>query len=46
VAAYEAAAAEGRGAVSLNGKMIDAANIRLAQTILGRRALIAAQEEE
>lgn len=35
VAAYRAAVAEGRGAVSLDGRMIDAANIRMAQVILG-----------
>ena len=34
VAAYRAAVAEGRGAVSLDGRMIDAANIRMAQVIL------------
>jgi citrate lyase subunit beta/citryl-CoA lyase len=37
VAAYEAAAAEGRGAVSLDGRMIDAANIRMARVILERK---------
>jgi citrate lyase beta subunit len=39
VAAYEAAVAEGRGAVSLDGHMIDAANIRMAQVILERNKL-------
>lgn len=34
VAAYERAVAEGRGAASLNGRMIDAANLRMARTIL------------
>ena len=34
VAAYEAALAEGRGAVSLDGVMLDAVNIRMAQTTL------------
>ena len=34
VAAYDRAVAEGRGSVSHNGKMIDAANIRMARTIL------------
>jgi malyl-CoA/(S)-citramalyl-CoA lyase len=39
VGAYEAAVAEGRGAVSLDGRMIDAANIRMAQVILERKRL-------
>jgi citrate lyase subunit beta/citryl-CoA lyase len=39
VAAYEAAAAEGRGAVSLEGRMIDAANIRMAKVVLERHKL-------
>lgn len=34
VAAYEEATASGRGAVSLDGHMIDAANIRMARVIL------------
>ena len=34
VAAYEAAAAQGRGAATLDGRMIDAANIRMARVIL------------
>jgi citrate lyase subunit beta/citryl-CoA lyase len=38
VAAYEAAAAQGRGAVSLDGRMIDAANIRMARVTLERAA--------
>lgn len=40
VAAYEQAATEGRGALSLHGKMIDAANIRMAQTIVRRQQAI------
>jgi citrate lyase subunit beta/citryl-CoA lyase len=40
VEAYEAAAAEGRGAVSLDGKMIDMANIRMARVLLERFRLI------
>jgi malyl-CoA/(S)-citramalyl-CoA lyase len=40
VAAYEQAVAEKRGVVSLNGKMIDAASVRMAQTILQKRRLI------
>jgi len=42
-AAYEAAVAAGRGAISVNGTMIDAANVRMAQTILGRQQLIEAR---
>ena len=40
VQAYEAAAAEGRGAASHDGRMIDAANLRMARTIVERRRLI------
>jgi citrate lyase subunit beta/citryl-CoA lyase len=36
VAAYDSAVAEGRGSASWNGRMIDAANIRMARTILER----------
>jgi len=39
VAAYEAAAAAGRGAASLDGHMIDAANIRMARVILEKHKL-------
>jgi citrate lyase beta subunit len=39
VAAYEAAAAAGRGAVSLDGKMIDAANLRLAASVAAKARL-------
>ncbi|MGH9413095.1 MAG: HpcH/HpaI aldolase/citrate lyase family protein [Terriglobales bacterium] len=38
-AAYDAAAAAGRGAVSLDGKMIDAANLRLASALATRARL-------
>ena len=38
VEAYERAVAEGRGSASFNGRMIDAANIRMARTILERQA--------
>lgn len=37
VAAYEEAKAGGRGAASLDGRMIDAANIRMARVILEKR---------
>lgn len=36
VGAYEAAVAEGRGAISLNGQMVDEANIRMARVVLAR----------
>ncbi|KPV51832.1 citryl-CoA lyase, partial [Kouleothrix aurantiaca] len=44
VAAYEAATAAGRGAISLNGTMIDAANVRMAQTLVRRQAIIDARD--
>ncbi len=37
VEAYKRAVAEGRGSASWNGKMIDAANIRMARTILEKQ---------
>jgi citrate lyase subunit beta/citryl-CoA lyase len=43
-AAYEQASAAGRGAISLDGKMIDAANLRMARTILDRQRQIEARE--
>lgn len=45
VEAYEQASAEGRGAISVNGKMVDAANIRMAQTILQRQQAIETKEQ-
>jgi citrate lyase subunit beta/citryl-CoA lyase len=42
--AYAAAVAQGRGAVSLDGKMIDAANIRVAQVIVSRHRRIQQRE--
>ena len=39
VAAYESAIAEGRGAASHQGRMIDAASLRMAQVILRRHEL-------
>ena len=39
VNAYETAIAEGRGAASFQGRMIDAASLRMAQVILRRHAL-------
>jgi citrate lyase beta subunit len=41
VDAYEAAMAAGRGAISLDGKMIDAANLRMAQAVLTKHNAIA-----
>jgi citrate lyase beta subunit len=43
VKAYEAAMAAGKGAISLDGKMIDAANLRMAQAVLDRHNAIAAR---
>ena len=40
VAAYDAAAAEGRGAVQLDGKMVDEANVRMARVVLDQVALM------
>src|SRR5262245_51452349 len=42
VHAYETAVAAGQGAATHDGRMIDAANVRMAQTILARRRLIGA----
>jgi citrate lyase subunit beta/citryl-CoA lyase len=39
VEAYRSAAASGRGAVTLDGRMIDAANIRMARVILEKKKL-------
>ena len=41
VKAYESAMAEGRGAASFQGRMIDAASLRMAQVILRRHELAA-----
>ena len=38
VEAYDAAAASGRGAVSLDGRMIDEANVRMARVVLRQTA--------
>jgi len=40
VAAYDQAVADNRGVVTLDGKMIDAANVRMAQTTLSQQRLI------
>jgi len=39
VRAYEQAVAENRGAISLDGKMIDAASVRMAQVVLEKHRL-------
>jgi citrate lyase beta subunit len=39
VQAYDLASANGRGAVTLDGRMIDAANIRMARVVLDRKKL-------
>lgn len=46
VAAYQSAAAQGRGAVSLDGKMVDAANLRLARVVAARARLCAAADRD
>jgi citrate lyase beta subunit len=43
VQAYQEAAASGRGTASLNGRMIDAANLRMARVVLERHRLRAAR---
>jgi len=42
IQAYELAAANGRGAVTLDGRMIDAANIRMARVVLEKQKLAGA----
>jgi citrate lyase subunit beta/citryl-CoA lyase len=46
VSAYQQSAAAGRGAFSYKGKMIDAANIRMAETVLQRQNSIDARNKE
>ena len=45
VAAYTQAQAEGHGAINLNGTMIDAANVRMAQTLVRRQQQIDARDQ-
>ncbi|HLH64906.1 MAG TPA: CoA ester lyase [Solirubrobacteraceae bacterium] len=45
VAAMEEAAAQGRGAVSLDGRLIDAASIRMAQNLLAKLEQIEARRD-
>jgi malyl-CoA/(S)-citramalyl-CoA lyase len=44
IAAMKEAAGEGRGAVSLDGRLIDAASIRMAETLLAKLEQIEARE--
>jgi malyl-CoA/(S)-citramalyl-CoA lyase len=46
IAAMEQAAAEGKGAVSLDGRLIDAASIRMAQNLLAKLDQIEARREQ
>ncbi len=45
IAAMKEAAAEGKGAVSLDGRLIDAASIRMAETLLAKLEQIEAREQ-
>ncbi len=45
IAAMKDAAAEGKGAVSLDGRLIDAASIRMAQNLLAKLEQIEARED-
>lgn len=45
IAAMDAAAAEGKGAVSLDGRLIDAASIRMAQNLLHKLEQIEARQD-
>lgn len=45
VSAYERATEAGRGALAVNGKMIDAANIRMARTTLRRAEAIESRKD-
>ncbi|HPC84122.1 MAG TPA: CoA ester lyase [Thermoanaerobaculaceae bacterium] len=44
LAAYEAARAAGRGVVAVDGKMVDAANLRMARVTVERHRLIEARQ--
>ena len=46
IAAMEQAAAEGKGAVSLDGRLIDAASIRMAQNLLAKLDQIEARRDD
>ena len=46
VAAMKDAAAQGKGAVSLDGRLIDAASIRMAQNLLSKLEQIEARQQD
>ncbi len=46
VTAYQQSSAAGRGAFSINGKMIDAVNVRMAETVIRRQNSIDARNKE
>jgi malyl-CoA/(S)-citramalyl-CoA lyase len=46
IAAMREAASQGKGAVSLDGRLIDAASIRMAETLLAKLEQIEAREQE
>jgi citrate lyase beta subunit len=46
VRAYEQAVAANRGVVGINGKMVDAADVRIAQTILQKHRLTSGKTDE
>ena len=46
VAAMQEAAAQGKGAVSLDGRLIDAASIRMAENLLAKLEQIEAREQD
>ena len=45
IAAMKEAAAKGQGAVSLDGRLIDAASIRMAETLLAKLEQIEARDQ-
>jgi malyl-CoA/(S)-citramalyl-CoA lyase len=45
IAAMKEAAASGKGAVSLDGRLIDAASIRMAETLLAKLEQIEARDQ-
>jgi malyl-CoA/(S)-citramalyl-CoA lyase len=45
IAAMKEAAANGQGAVSLDGRLIDAASIRMAETLLAKLEQIEARDQ-
>ena len=45
IAAMQEATAQGKGAVSFDGRLVDAASIRMAQTLLAKLEQIEAREQ-